>query len=295
MEKQWWKNYFQLTAAETKGSIVLLALILCLIGYNVYLQLQPPLSPETPDQELIAAFKKYKEEHSLTEYENSFSIEPENAVVGEAFPFDPNTIDSTTCLRLGLRSKTIHMLLNWRKKGKVFYKKEDLKPLYSLKEEEYDRLAPFITIASVASKQNFSFPKEETLPATIDLNITDSSTLVRLNGIGPTLAHKIISRRDALGGFLKHEQLMEVYRFSDTVFKMMKEKLVIKMEQVHKLSLNQSTFEQLKAHPYIGEKTAKNILLLREGLGKFEKVEQLRQVPLMNEEIYRKIAPYFVP
>jgi DNA uptake protein ComE-like DNA-binding protein len=88
---------------------------------------------------------------------------------------------------------------------------------------------------------------------------------------------------------------MEVYRFSDTVFKMMKEKLVIKMEQVHKLSLNQSTFEQLKAHPYIGEKTAKNILLLREGLGKFEKVEQLRQVPLMNEEIYRKIAPYFVP
>ena len=76
---------------------------------------------------------------------------------------------------------------------------------------------------------------------------------------------------------------------------MLKDKLLIKAEQVKRLSLNQSSFEQLKTHPYIGEKTAKNILLYREGLGKFEKVEQLRQVPLMNEEIYRKIAPYFVP
>jgi len=42
----------------------------------------------------------------------------------------------------------------------------------------------------------------------IDLNGVDSATLVRLRGIGPTLAHKIIDRRAALGGFVQHEQLL---------------------------------------------------------------------------------------
>jgi DNA uptake protein ComE-like DNA-binding protein len=37
---------------------------------------------------------------------------------------------------------------------------------------------------------------------------------------------------------------------------------------------------------------AKNILLLRKGLNKYENIGQLRQVPLMNEEKYRKIAAY---
>lgn len=293
MEKRWWQSFFQQSSAETKGSILLLALILLVIAFNIYSQFNLPSAPNFSDEKLLAAYNQYKATHSINE--NKFNNESETFIAGELFPFDPNTIDSGTCLKLGLRAKTVHMLLNWRRKGKVFYKKEDLKPLYTLKEEDYNRLAPFIAITSVAPKQGFTFPKEEPLPTFVELNITDSVTLVRLNGIGPTLAHKIIAKREALGGFLKHEQLLEVYRFSDTVFKMLKDKLLIKAEQVKRLSLNQSSFEQLKTHPYIGEKTAKNILLYREGLGKFEKVEQLRQVPLMNEEIYRKIAPYFVP
>lgn len=293
MEKKWWQSFFQLSSAQTKGSILLLALILLVIAFNIYLQSNPPPTSNFTDEKLTAAFNQYKASHTLSE--TKFNNEQETVFTGELFPFDPNTIDSISCMKLGLRAKTVHMLLNWRRKGKVFYQKEDLKPLYTLKEEDYNRLAPFVSITSIAPKPGFSFPKEAPIPAFIELNKTDSATLVRLNGIGPTLAHKIIARRDALGGFLKHEQLMEVYRFSDTVFKMLKEKLLIKLEQVKKLSLNQSTLEQLKAHPYIGEKVAKNILLFREGLGKFENVEQLRQVPLMNEEIYRKIAPYFIP
>ena len=294
MEKRWWKNYFQLSDAETKGSILLLALILMVIAFNIYLQQKPPTIPDITDEKLLAAYNQYKAMHNFSA--NNFNNnEPETIIAGTLFPFDPNTVDSDACVKLGLREKTIHMLLNWRQKGKIFYKKEDLRLLYSLKEEEYNRLAPFIAITSMQPKQGFAFKKEAPLPAFIELNKTDSATLVRLNGIGPTLAHKIISKREALGGFIKHEQLMEVYRFPDTVYKMLKEKLLIKTEQVRRLSLNQSTLEQLKAHPYIGEKTATNILLFREGLGKFEKVEQLRQVPLMNEEIYRKIAPYFVP
>jgi len=97
-----------------------------------------------------------------------------------------------------------------------------------------------------------------------------------------------------LGGYLKHEQLLEVYKFNDTTFAMLRQKLFIRPEAIKKININTSTVEQLQAHPYIGEKMAKNILLLRNGMKRFENIQQLRQVPLMNEEIYRKIAPYLV-
>ena len=74
---------------------------------------------------------------------------------------------------------------------------------------------------------------------------------------------------------------------------MLSQRLRIAPESVRKLSLNSAGLEELSSHPYIGEKMANNILLYRQGLGRFHDIAQLRQVPLMNEEIYRKIAPYF--
>lgn len=280
---------------EKIGITGLLAVLLALLTVRFYLQCRPAADSNPPEQaKLEAAWAAFREKHRATDRPDIAGADA--AATAVLFPFDPNTLDSNGLRRLGLAAKTTHLLLNWRRKGKHFYAKEDLKPLYTLTPEAYSRLEPYISIAATAPPwQPHGFHNNyEPVPATIDLNRTDSAMLVRLNGIGPTLAHKIVERRKALGGFLRHEQLLEVYRFNDTTFKMLKEKLVIDVNAVKKLSLNNADFDQLKAHPYIGEKTARNIILYREGLKRFENIEQLRQVPLMNEEIYRKIAPYFV-
>lgn len=272
------------------GFILLLLLVIrCTMPYWVH---------PAADNELLAQQNKlwndFRARHAVPDI--AATPEPDHTGIATLFIFDPNTLDSEGFRRLGLTAKTTHLLLNWRRKGKHFYSKEDLKPLYTLTPETYARLEPYIAIrdAGPSPWQSHFRNNYEPLPATIDLNRTDSATLVRLNGIGPALAHRIVERRRALGGFLRHEQLLEVFRFNDTTFNMLKEKLVIDAGAVKKISLNKAGFEQLKAHPYIGEKTARNILLYREGLGQFENIDQLRQVPLMNEEIYRKIAPYFV-
>lgn len=62
------------------------------------------------------------------------------------FPFDPNTIDSAGLRKLGLREKTTSIFLHWRDKGKKFYRKDELKKLYTLTDEEYNRLEPYIVI-----------------------------------------------------------------------------------------------------------------------------------------------------
>ena len=245
---------------------------------------------------MSAIYQQFRNAHPAeTDASSGMDYETENMSVS-MFPFDPNTLDSAGFLRLGFSPKTVKGLLNWRNHGKHFYKKEDLKPLYNLSPEMYTRLEPYINIAPTNNpygvKLAGSWQKLPPLPATLDLNTTDSATLVRLNGIGPTLAHKMLDRRKALGGFLNHKQLLEVYKFNDTVFSMLQQRLIIHSETVKMIPINTATEEVLKAHPYIGEKTAKNIILYRNALKHFDNITQLRQVPLMNEEIYRKIAPY---
>lgn len=295
MNKPWWKSYLHFSSTERNGIIAFSFLIMLMLFIRITMHhwIKPTAINTEEEQKLIAAWNKFKAEHATTE-ENHYASNNE-PISGELFPFDPNTLDSIGFIRLGLRPKTTHLLLNWRRKGKTFYKKEDLKPLYTLSDEQYRKLEPYITITSVSHyESNYpSFSKQEPLPATIELNTSDSATLVRLYGIGPTLAHKIIEKRKALGGFVKHEQLMEVYRLSDTIYNMLRERVTINISSVNRLKLNTATLDELKAHPYIGEKVAKNIIMLREGLQRFNDIDQLRQVPLMNEEIYRKIAPYF--
>ena len=66
------------------------------------------------------------------------------------------------------------------------------------------------------------------LPNIIDLNTVDSATLVRMKGIGPVTAGKIVARRIKKGPYTNIDQLMEVRSFPDAVFKVLKAHLVIK-------------------------------------------------------------------
>lgn len=289
----WLKSYFTFSATERKGMLALSLLTLVLLTLYIALPWFIRSPQITTDAQLTAAFEQYRKRQSALSEKSK--LEEVSSIPVTLLPFDPNTLDSTGFIHLGMRPKTVRMLLNWRRKGKKFFKKEDLKSLYTLTEEEYNRLEPYIVI-SAPNEHHFqsTFGKLPPLPDKIDLNTTDSHMLVRLKGIGPTLAHRIIGKRKALGGFVNHAQLLEIYRFPDTVYQMLQQRLVIDMKTVKRYSLNTVSFDELKSHPYVGEKVARNIILFREGLKGYSDIEQLRQVPLMNEEIYRKIAPYFV-
>lgn len=279
------KSFFSFSRKERIGIMGLLSLIVLIFIISIGIRNYSESSNRLDEEKLNLAWQQ------LQKNKTADSLVKETSE--QLFYFDPNSLDSLGFIRLGLSSKTTHYLLNWRSKGKHFYQKEDLKSLYSLSEEDYQRIAPFIQIKE-ATKSDYDYPNEKLapLPDHLNLNRVDSATLVRLKGIGPFIAHKIIEQRNSLGGFLKQEQLLELYKFPDSTYQYLKEKLTIDPKEVRKIGLNSSSEADLARHPYIGEKMAKNIILLRSGLKKYDKIEQLRQVPLMNEEKYRKIAAY---
>lgn len=282
-------SFFSFSRLERMGIFALLSLIgMLFVAWRGMQYFVHPDFSDAEEQRLLTLWKDYQARHMAL---------PETSPAVTLSPFDPNTIDSIGMLRLGLAPRVAKGWLNWRRHGKKFYAAEDLKPLYNLSPEDYQRLEPYIVISLERPGAYPRFDQDRRyapLPATINLNTADSALLVRLNGIGPVLAHRIVEKRALLGGFISHKQLLELYPFPDSTFHMLCDKLEIRPEDIRKIPVNTAGIETLQRHPYIGEKTARNILQYREGLRRFENIEQLRQVPLMNEEIYRRIAPYLV-
>jgi len=98
--------------------------------------------------------------------------------------------------------------------------------------EKFKRSQPVEkTLDSNGNKNDFEDANDDNetpLPNIIDLNTADSATLVRLKGIGPSTAGKIVARRTEKGPYTSIDQLMEVRSFPDATFKILKEHLIIK-------------------------------------------------------------------
>lgn len=286
-------SFFRLPRRERTGFAVLMLLLLLLLAIYVLMPLfvHPPKRNEAEDKRLAAAWQAIKNTGDAE------AANPEDDIAASLFAFDPNTLDSVGFRRLGLSAKAVKGLMSWRSHGKHFYKAEDLKPLYNLPPEDYERIAPYITIAGGErtpyehKEWSSSYPA---IPAIVDVNTTDTTTLDRaVRGVGATIARKIIAKRNALGGYIRFEQITEGMRLPDSTIAALREKIRIDAGRVRRIPVNTATLAHLSAHPYIGEKIAKGIVQLREGYGgKYSSMEQLRQAPLMTEEIYRKIAPY---
>lgn len=163
--KNFIKAFMSFNRTERMGLIGLLILLALLIAVRTTMHLWvKPSFDEAKQQQLVAAWQNFKEKDTSARnmpihdaasapaiprpQSNAVAKEQSGAVQqSHLFRFDPNTLDSAGFRRLGLREKTTAILLHWRAKGKHFYKKEELKKVYTLTPKEYDMLEPYISIA----------------------------------------------------------------------------------------------------------------------------------------------------
>ncbi|MGK6352893.1 ComEA family DNA-binding protein [Parapedobacter sp. DT-150] len=223
----------------------------------------------------------------------------------EYVAFDPNGLAVTDWKRLGLSEGQIRVIKNYEAKGGRFRKKEDLKKIYSIDEADYSRLEPYIRISttgesSVPPRPDSSYrrsndfgreePARQLIP--LDLNATDSLELQRLPGIGPVYASRIVRFRDRLGGFYHISQLMDVYGFDTARFDGLKAHIFVDTASVKKIALNVADYDRLRNHPLISPKLANAIVQYRKQHGPYRSLADLLNIAIMDEGIFRKIAPY---
>jgi competence protein ComEA len=250
--------------------------------------------------------KQYTEENSTAyQYDRSTNNYYSKAK-GELFYFDPNTLSTEGWQKLGLRDKTIHTIQNYLSKGGHFRKPEDLQRIYGLFPNEFERIAPYIKIESGTETNNYKdFADKattETQPvktytprySVVDVNAADTTALIALPGIGSKLALRIINFRDKLGGFYSINQVGETFGLPDSTFQKIKQYLKVDNNAVKKININKASVDELKTHPYIKYALANPIVAYRNEHGPFAKIEDIKKVMAVTDEIYNKIASYLV-
>lgn len=302
--KRWLEKYFGFNQNELRGlcfSILIIGILY--ISPMIYAYLFPIRIQEISEKnkQEIQAFLA----HVRTDSYQPKSTPQEKKQI-EYFEFNPNELSTQNGTLLGLSPPQIRMIQNYINKGGHFYKKEDFQKIYAITKEDYERLAPYIKIPRQIKKQpslenrvakTASFPKREwtkkpTTKLHIELNSTDSIALQELYGIGPVFASRIIRYRDRLGGFHDVSQLMEVYGMDEERYEPLSDQIFVDVSLLKKIDINDADFKLLNNHPFINYKQANAIIQYRKQHGDFEKVEDLLNVLIIDEDFLRKIAPY---
>lgn len=311
------KAFFNFSKGEQRGIIVLLLTIAALIVLN-FLKIRPSSKP-APASEVVAweqdvieyeqqrkilaaqydsiraAQKADREARYKNFYAYSFPDENPKRQLPEYFFFDPNTVTISELTKLGFSQKQAEVIDRYRKRGTIFKEKADFAKVFVVSEELYEHLEPWIIIAET----NDDSTTTKSIAATaatpfilLELNSCDTAQLRQLKGIGAVLSKKIVDHRTKLGGYYSIDQISDINGIQQEVMADILQHLTVDATSVKKIDLNKATFKQLLQHPYFEYHIVKNIFDFKDKNGMFQSVEQLKEIPLMYEDLYNKIQPY---
>ncbi|MCS5663614.1 MAG: helix-hairpin-helix domain-containing protein [Flavobacteriales bacterium] len=126
----------------------------------------------------------------------------------------------------------------------------------------------------------------------VNINLADSFAYKKLPGIGVKYSSRIVRYRNLLGGFYAKEQLLEVYGIDSALFNRISSHLLLGNYNLRKMNVNVCGEKDLSAHPYVSYKLAKLIVKYREHHGRYSSLEELKTIPLIDEQLFRKIVLY---
>lgn len=309
------KNFLTFTKKDRR-SVLLLLLAIALVFVAVKYVYPLVVKEEGIDEAVIIAASDsllVKQIDDSKTYSNDYSNDYSNnngyatytkknydhSFTGTMFYFDPNTLDAAGWQKLGIKDKTIASMQKYIAKGGRFRAPDDLKKVWGLRNDEKERLIPYVRIAATAQPtyaNNYTpyekKPYEKKVIAPVDINAGDSTAFDALPGIGGGFSRRIINFRNRLGGFYKVEQVAETFGLPDSVFQKIKPLLKIEGNDVKKINVNTATEEELKAHPYIRWQLAKVITEYKKQHGNFKALDELKKIILIDAATYNKISPY---
>ena len=293
------KDFFYFPRSERRGIVVLVAVLMI-----VLLLVLLKGKRETTDGKVA------------TEAAVADSLAPApTGMPAELFSFNPNKADSATLRALGLTERVASNIVKYRRAGGSFRKADDLARIYGMDSATFQRLRPYILIPHepserTAGRQRNDYqsrrdsltpapPREESpykaymenkLPegSVVDVNTADTALLMRIPGIGPYFAQRIVGYRNRLGGFHSVEQIYEIENLPENLGVW----LCVGDEPCRKIHVNRASLKELRDHPYIGYYRARAIVDLRKSDGRVRNLRQLSFLDVFSEEDVKRLEPY---
>lgn len=305
---EFFKQILTFSKKEQLSIAVLLFLFIILALLNIFAGklFSPTIFPSVNFDSIVVQFQAegLEEKTSKTfEYANPETSFTANKLT--PFPFNPNMLSEEDWKKIGLSERQIKGIKNYEARGGKFFRKEDVKKMYTISEAEYAVLEPFIVIptpevskikAEKEEKKKVYETSYENPKALFDevfeLNTADSLQLVQIPGVGPWTSHRILQYRNILGGFYDKNQLYEVHGFDSLRYDQIEKHLVIDSLLIKKIRINYFTFKELIRHPYIDYALTKTLVNHREKRGFVKSFDELGKLEGYTTETIKKLRPY---
>ena len=302
------RKWFSFNKGERVAIITIMAVILVLILACLFRPARKSLSESTlHNLDSLLALRQA----AIEEVQQKQAEKPQEVNELHPFPFNPNTLTEEEWLQMGLTDRQVRGIMNYRAKGGKFYSKSDVAKLYTISEEEYAQLEPFIVLPEVSrgkgtntksSSQGGVSTGSTTAPAEtpvakkaispVDINTVDSTALVELPQIGGYTASRIIAFRDKLGGFIDKEQLRDVKGMDSARFTSIQPYILIGEAELRKIDVNRADFKTLVGHPYLNYEQVKRIFNQREKRGMIKNWAQLQSLIENDGEVNPLLEHY---
>lgn len=208
--------------------------------------------------------------------------------------FNPNTADSAALVMLGLRPGQAMAIVHYRNAGGSFRKKEDLKRIYTIKEADYARLEPYISIPQREKERTKTVEERKyhntklKSGETVDLNCGDTTLLKRVPGVGSVLARRIVGYGEMLGGYVSPTQAAEVFGLDENATKW----FCVKTPSPKRININRAGYARIIRHPYFSKRQTNHIMRLRREWGRITSIKALEADSIFTPQDIKRIEPY---
>ncbi|RSK51372.1 ComEA family DNA-binding protein [Hymenobacter rigui] len=323
------RRYFGFSRRETSGFVLLLLLMVLWLWLPTLLRpALPQYNPAADQQQLnqwaaeLAARRTTRPRSTSRYPKRAYAARTRVPQVALA-PFNPNAFTALDWQARGLPVWLAERLVKYRTAVGGFKAKEQIRKAYGLSDTTYARLAPYIQLpeqlppheaGTYARTQPGQYPnrypdrkpfeatpgrfaRKPTRLAAFDVNTADTTQLMQIRGIGRGYARRVVEYRQRLGGFLREDQLAEIYALRDApdlVDSLRKYTFVAPGFAPAFIDVNNGSFEELQAHPYVGKRLARVLVAFRQQHGPFRQPADLRQIRVLDEATLEKLQPYLM-
>ena len=159
---KWFEQYFTFTKGERNAVVVLVVLaLLIIVAPKAYFYFKPVehIDNSKYEKEVAAFANAYNHRAEVAVSADTTKVDTAAALEKKSqahvylkkpaesyFVFDPNKIGIAEWVKLGFTEKQAMTIEHYKDKGAKFYKPTDLKRLFVMTDEHYDKLLPYVKI-----------------------------------------------------------------------------------------------------------------------------------------------------
>lgn len=306
------KRFFTYSNRDMRGILVLTAVLILVLFVPMLLKLSEvnqPTELKTFEEEIelyrVQNLKQESENKREAYFQNNQKTISESETTGDLFQFNPNELNFSKAKKLGLSDFVAKNIEKYLNNGGSFKMPNDLKIIYGLSADDFERLEPYMVfetseVKTAYRKDSLTDKLKPFNPNTISL---EQALMI---GIPPKVANSMIGYREKVGSFKQPEDFKKLYGLSEEDFQKIRLFLVIetpesisgsseKSKKPELIEFDPNTVSKEQAISFgLSPKVAQTLINYRNSGGKFKQPEDFKKIYGLSESDFLMLLPFIV-